>query len=363
MAALNINQSSLTSFDGTVAGHDGVLTDQSGDLIVKPCTAAETAFYQSALQHHGDFASLMPTYMGNLGLASKEEREAIKKQDPMSINAALQAQEGTAEQLIEKKEGGSAQDPTKVSGAEVPTDSVHGHKIKTNEAIILQNVAAGFVKPNTLDAKLGSRLWGDEANQAKRDTLDKVAAETTSGSLGFRVAGMRVWEPKEGSRSDEAEGEYKVYDKHYGRLLKDSNVQEGFETFFLGAQNAGSRLSPLRRAVLECCEAEVARIEQVLQKEESRMYSASVLFVFEGDTKALEAAVAKIEQMQGKAQDQKATEAGESSDEEEELPKMFVVKLIDFAHAHWTPGEGPDENVLRGLRSMRKILQDILRQK
>ena len=90
---------------------DGVLTDQSGDLIVKPCTVAETAFYQSALQKHEAFASLMPTYMGNLGLASKEEKEAVKKQDPISINAALQAQEASAEQLIEKKGGGSAQDP------------------------------------------------------------------------------------------------------------------------------------------------------------------------------------------------------------------------------------------------------------
>ena len=222
---------------------------------------------------------------------------------------------------------------------------------------------ARFVKPNTLDVKLGSRLWADDSTQAKRDSLDKVAADTTSGSLGFRVAGMRVWEPKESPRSDEPEGEYKVYDKHYGRLLKDSNVRGGFETFFLGEQNSGSKLSPLRRAVLECCEAEVARAEQVLEEEESRMYSASVLFVFEGDMKALDAAVTKIEQMQGKASAQKATDDGGSDDEdEEELPKMFAVKLIDFAHARWTPGEGPDQNVLHGIRNVRKILKGILSQ-
>jgi len=41
------------------------------------------------------------------------------------------------------------------------------------------------------------------------------------------------------------------------------------------------------------------------------------------------------------------------------LPKIQVLKLIDFAHAEWTPGTGPDENVLHGIRNVIKLLDEI----
>jgi 1D-myo-inositol-tetrakisphosphate 5-kinase/inositol-polyphosphate multikinase len=51
-------------------------------------------------------------------------------------------------------------------------------------------------------------------------------------------------------------------------------------------------------------------------------------------------------------------ELDEDADEEEE-PNTHAVKLIDFAHAEFVPGAGSDENVLHGVRSTVKLLEEL----
>ena len=301
--------------------------------------------------------------MGTLALSTQEQKEALCNQDPTSIAAALQAQEGQAEQVIQNQQDGN---------------HLRGRKLQTDHAIVLENVAAGFVKPNILDVKLGSRLWADDAPPTKRAKLDKVAKETTSGSLGFRLAGMRVWHPSNASEANG--GSYQVFDRNYGRELSPDTVQKGFEQFFLKTSATGRTLTPLRRIILQLCEAELAKMTEALEDEESRMYSASILLVYEGDEAALKEAARKFEDMQEKAANKAQSHsngrfcddghAHENHDEdgdedededEEEVPRMFAVKFIDFAHAAWTPGQGPDENILPGVRSVASILKDMLR--
>jgi 1D-myo-inositol-tetrakisphosphate 5-kinase/inositol-polyphosphate multikinase len=36
--------------------------------------------------------------------------------------------------------------------------------------------------------------------------------------------------------------------------------------------------------------------------------------------------------------------------------------MIDFAHATWHPGQGPDENAIRGMMNTNKILESLLKQ-
>jgi 1D-myo-inositol-tetrakisphosphate 5-kinase/inositol-polyphosphate multikinase len=49
----------------------------------------------------------------------------------------------------------------------------------------------------------------------------------------------------------------------------------------------------------------------------------------------------------------------EEEDDDEESCKVHDLRLIDFAHANWTPGQGPDENVLMGVRSLLGIMEDL----
>ena len=332
-----------------------MLTDASGALVIKPCTSTESSFYESAAADHYDFYHrLLPPFLGRLALSTPEQKQALMKQDPMSINAALQAQEAEAQELVASPRSQKAQ---------ATPDKVFGKKLDTDHAIVLENITAGFNKPNTMDVKLGSRLWDDDAPPAKRQRLDQVSKETTSHSLGFRITGMRVWEPTEGDTSG---GNYRTYDKFYGRAFKPSNVRKGFEEFFLDGPASKRQLTPLRRAVLEVCEAEILEMEQQLAQVECRMYSASILFVYEGDNQALDRALSAFEELQrkgageGSAEPQGKESEDEMSEDGEDVPKIHAVKLIDFAHAHWTPGQGPDENMLKGVRSVRNILRDIL---
>jgi inositol-polyphosphate multikinase len=111
------------------------------------------------------------------------------------------------------------------------------------------------------------------------------------------------------------------------------------------------------------------------------MYSASLLFVYEGDGVALRAAMEEAsrpvvetpitngdaaatngvgiaELVNGYADADE--DEDEVEDEDEELPpKIYNVKLIDFAHADFVPGQGPDENSLLGIRSVAEILRGI----
>ena len=243
---------------------------------------------------------------------------------------------------------------------------------------MLSNLTYGFQHPNILDLKLGARLWDDNAPPAKRQRLDAVAASSTSSSLGFRIAGMRVWQGPgiaiQGRFPEDvvkAMG-YKIYGKEYGRGFKGREDVLGAFEEFLHVKTA--RVTPeLAKKVVKRLLSEVQGLEAVLSGQESRMYSASVLFVYEGDGEILKREF-ELEERESreraaredshKAQDQnKRTEHEDDEldddDDEEEAPPIAVAKLIDFAHAEWVPGQGPDENALQGVRSIIDILTQL----
>lgn len=295
-----------------------------------------------------------------------------------------------------------------------------GKKLETGLSIVLENVASGFRRPNVLDVKLGARLWADDAPAEKRTKLDAVSMETTSSSLGYRIAGMKVWtgrngETDEGARTDPyatkqegaegAKGEviekdgYRRYDKWYGRSFNAENVTQAFETFLAGARAGSVDHSKLIAGRLA---DELRNLRAVLESEESRMYSASVLVVYEGDSEAMELAFEQekniSEEKNEEAEDEDEDEDVDfefseevvelsgaklggnmpqkainisidpqtaqmpvelDDEDEEDTPKVHDLRIIDFAHAKWTPGEGPDENVLHGIRSLVKVFEEL----
>ncbi|KAL8712946.1 MAG: hypothetical protein Q9220_002804 [cf. Caloplaca sp. 1 TL-2023] len=355
MAQQSFRKSQLIAFDNVAAGHEGVLSDPSGAVVIKPCNQSEIDFYHST-SAHPHFAAFIPSFMGTLTLQPET--------DPASVDLASTA-------ILNPTEAGSAipESPQTIAHAPVVDKAwtpSNGGKIKTDLAIVLENIAAPFKNPNILDVKLGARLWDDDAPPAKRAKLDKVAEETTSKSVGLRIAGMRTWQGRSANDSAEkkvAEEGYKLYDKHYGRTLTAATVHQGFEDFFLlerGVRPTGSVRKVIKR-FLEDLEA----LEKVLEGEESRMYSASLLFVYEGDRDGVgEALVAEQEAQVNGVNGDETHEVNDDEDEDdnddEQAPAVYALKLIDFAHASWTPGQGSDENLLHGLRNTIRILQNIL---
>jgi 1D-myo-inositol-tetrakisphosphate 5-kinase/inositol-polyphosphate multikinase len=272
--------------------------------------------------------------------------------------------------------------PTPISSKRTSWKPSGGKKLDTPTAIVLENVAAGFSHPNILDVKLGSRLWADDAPEAKRRKLDDVTKQTTSASLGFRIAGMKRWigQVSNGSSLENKEkgieykDEYLCYNKAYGRSFAAHDVKDGFIEYFGGQIDPHNSLSKLKRykidKVIGLILRELESIRFTLREEESRMYSASILMIFEGDELAMDAAIQgekeKSERAdiisrldEGTVTDEEIERLPDTDDEEEELPKLYDIRLIDFAHAQFTPGQGPDNNVLHGVNSLIRIFKEL----
>lgn len=291
------------------------MQDDSGELIIKPALPKEISFYETA-HHHPEFAEWIPTFMGTLQPSEGDD-------DPQ---AALLAQ-------------AQAQATAKASSRP---------KTPLETSVVLSNVTYGFIKPCVVDVKLGAQLWDNDATPEKRARLDKVAQETTSVSLGFRIAGMKVWKGTE----------YQVYDKWYGRAFNTGNVITGFQDYY-----AGVIKEEHAKIVMERQLEKVLQIQAVLEGQESRMISSSLLFVYEGDSEALEKALeaerlAALKQPRDdEHEDEDEDDDEEEEEEEEDVLQVEDVKIIDFAHATWTPGEGPDQNALQGVYSIVSLLK------
>jgi 1D-myo-inositol-tetrakisphosphate 5-kinase/inositol-polyphosphate multikinase len=273
----------------------------------------------------------MPTFLGTLTLDEQTNGTTIEE-----VGAALIAKHTIPEVVV----------PVKT-----------GKRIVTNSAVVLENAAHGFVKPNILDVKLGFRLWADDAHPEKKARFDKITEETTHRDLGFRVAGMRVWQGHVAKGTDIDEEGYKIYDKNYGRFsIQKDNVHEAFRDFIF-TKSAGID-DELGKLVAQAFLADVSRIQAVLEGQESRMFSSSLLFVFEGDGAALR--LAMEEASRSPATLVNGDDENSEEDEDDAIgPRIYAVKVIDFAHAEWTPGMGPDENSLLGVRSVAKILKNL----
>lgn len=368
----SFRKSQLIAFDNVAAGHDGVLSDPSGELVIKPCKQTEIDFYESTSAHPHLIAHI-PTYFGKVSLGA----------DTNAAQAAgalvLPSETDPEPSVIHGVPGAMVVDNTWAPS--------NGGRIHTDSAVVLENVAAGFKKPNILDVKLGARLWADDAPMAKRVKLDKVAEETTSKPLGLRIAGMKTYQGAlSNGEHNVTPDSYRLYDKMYGRTFTAETIAQGFEEYFQLTE--GVKAKGVIRKVIRRFMEDLRAMESVIEKEESRMYSASLLFVYEGDRQALQDAFATeremIASLDRKVIDGDDPTTGHSAtnddnllegngthadvnvdgredgegegDEEVKFPAIQSLKLIDFAHAEWTPGQGPDENLLHGIKNTTKIL-------
>lgn len=135
--------------------------------------------------------------------------------------------------------------------------------------------------------------------------------------------------------------------------------------------------------VLDIIDAELSKLETLLSTLEMRFVGASVLVVYEGDAARLAAAIERYDSKPPKfaSDDQEDDENDELMDllDEEESdseddedsddmdgPKAeekerrrcppVVLKLIDFAHTWLADGEGPDQGVLLGIKTLRGLV-------
>ncbi|KAG0088923.1 hypothetical protein BGZ92_005546 [Podila epicladia] len=311
----------LNPLHNQVGGHDGVLSmGEDNEIIVKPSLPQELAFYEESVLHP-ELAAWMPAYYGSLTLT----------RDP----AAIAAMTSTNDDGTVNSEGAVA------------------------AAIKAFNGYPACV----LDLKLGTQLFDDNASEEKKARLGAVSNNTTSGKLGIRLTGFHVY--------DGEKEEFVKYSKQHGKSLTEATILNGFRSFF------AANLGPQRmRLVVERFVNDLTDFLATIQEEELRMRSSSLLMMYEGDVEAfdkgvleeqgniakvVERAQAHLERQDDDAEeDEDEDEDDEDFEDEEVKQKVTDMRLIDFAHSTWTPGMGPDEGVVLGVKSALSLFEQLL---
>lgn len=119
-------------------------------------------------------------------------------------------------------------------------------------------------------------------------------------------------------------------------------------------------LVPILRAICE----EIAEIREVCSCLELRMVGISLLIIYEADWTRAEQSLIRFSEEDDEEDEDGDIDMEEDEDEDEDedesdskrLGPPFVVKLIDFAHTRFAPGEGPDKGVLLGMDTVQKLL-------
>ncbi|KAI9337534.1 hypothetical protein BDR26DRAFT_838567 [Obelidium mucronatum] len=179
---------------------------------------------------------------------------------------------------------------------------------KETSCVLMENVLDGMSNPSIIDVKLGTRLYGREATEAKQLRMEEQARITTSGETGLRICGMKVFHP--------VEGQYKHYTREYGRSLTVETLLDGFREFF--SQVGDSHRQSL---IIQQCITQLKEILDVVKATECRLYASSILMAFDGAD--------------------------------------VRVKLIDFAHSYFCDGDGVDESAIFGLLYLIRILLEL----
>jgi len=192
-----------------------------------------------------------------------------------------------------------------------------GFKMKERPSVKLEDLTAPFNRANILDIKMGTSTAGEKETDEKKEYRKKKDGSTTSLSLGMRYAGLWAFDPET--------REYVVKDKLWGKTLE---AKDFFSTLDFFVSNQGRNTIDKRITIITKYLEELRKIKEWLDSPQAqfRMYSSSLLFLYEGDSIS-------------------ATRAD--------------LRMIDFSHVYPIIDGGRDEGYLKGLNNLIQYLEDL----
>ncbi|KAL7646501.1 UNVERIFIED_CONTAM: hypothetical protein RMT77_001751 [Armadillidium vulgare] len=283
----------------------------------------------------------------------------------------------------------------------------HLHKLKQKsdssnvvECIMLENLTFKFRYPCVLDLKMGTRQYGDDAPDSKRMSQTMKAANTTTVSLGVRLAGMQVYNKEKKC--------FVCKNKYFGRQLSEDSFKQTLRQFLHNG----------RKFQVETTDDIILKLKElrsIISKLDSfRFFTSSLLILYDSvespfkmprTEKDFERDAANVDRENYLPNERVTIDVSEkvlaSRDRESwispsstlalsptsnsgsaiveshssfkknrrkprqpQKPRVDI-RLIDFAHAtHSGMGDtitykGPDDGILLGLDSLIKIFEDI----
>ncbi|KAJ7643935.1 hypothetical protein FB45DRAFT_861487 [Roridomyces roridus] len=306
------------TLDSQVGGHpDAVLTTEDNTLLIKQALPLELQFYQT------------------VAATTEPEIEALRPFIPKFLGTLALEGELDTEQ------------PSTESNA-IPVKPIEGPR---KESIVLENLANQFLKPNILDIKLGTVLYDELAPPDKVARMKKTAESTTSLKTGMRLTAFQVY--------DNLTGSAVKTDKTYGKSLSSSQLPEGIARFFPISTPDEPRQglpAPLLLQILQILREEIQDILNALTALEIRIVAGSLLILYESDVSRAEEGLKWMTEEED--EDEESDSDSDTTDGVRKPGPPCDVRLIDFAHTRFVPGQGPDEGVLLGLRTVLALLDE-----
>ncbi|SCU81862.1 LADA_0C01508g1_1 [Lachancea dasiensis] len=310
------------------------------NFVFKPSTPAEIEFYQNIQSkttssdddagQQVPLAAWMPTFVGTLvtGVAENVSIESWAPHTDPELAAHLAS--------------------LRTNPGLVP---------KENPILVLENLLVGFSKPNILDIKLGRVLYDELVSEDKKLRMQKVSNETTSGSLGIRICGIKMQRTSKTELLNPSfyqmdEENYVAINKLYGRALAGEEVDDAFKLFFGNENLSEDQIRILYNVFYK----RLMLFYNTLLDEEIRMVSSSLLFIYEGDSACWEELNNEHELVKGSILSY-LSDSDEEEEADEKQKYLSSLSLIDFAHSTLQPGAGYDENVIVGVESLLKVFE------
>jgi len=271
-------------------------------FVCKPLNLREVSFYQNL---PADLSDFVPTYHGTVSLDSDSQ--------------------------LRNSDGSSS----------VVTDY-----------IVLENLTIGYKKPCVLDLKMGTRMYGDFATEAKIQSQSRKSLKSTSAKLGVRFCGSQ--------RFSVTKNNFEKLDKYVGRKATETEFKELLANFFF---NNGF----LRTDIISKVISEIHKMRMHLRRLDGyRFYSSSLLIIYEGKqvVKQLQTSMS-LEDDEANCQDSLDSDTLYFC--KSVISSPIKVKIIDFANAS-IPAEltnniyhkGQDGGFLMGLENLQEILEGLL---
>ncbi|CCH62391.1 hypothetical protein TBLA_0H01030 [Henningerozyma blattae CBS 6284] len=386
------------------AGHDGTLTDDEELLVFKPCAAQELAFYKQVQESYvvqtpanlekvnsilegGDvpFHYWIPSFLGvleqgthtvpddNSYVYSQESLPITESSTPDSISFETRTNSSTPMNI-----------PIDIQSVS-RSGTLTGSNNDTKSYIVLENLLKGYSKPNIMDIKLGKILYDSTtASTEKMERLADVSANTTSGSLSFRICGMildknnnllQEFISNEGnSEYFTIEEDYVLLNKLFGRSRDESNILHAINLFFNNTSLSTERQQYLKETFLK----RLSLLYNTLLDTPVRMISSSLLYIYDSDSKRWdllndEDSIVRNNFLGSRidsdnSDDDDNDDDGDNGDDDDDENGnnnnsnqcLSSLSLIDFAHSKFVAKElGCDENVIVGVENLIELFNNL----
>lgn len=357
---------SYKDFEMAAAGHTGIMTDEGESLFIKPVLKQELDFYNTIKKETSNENSLLKSNAENRGVLP------LNKWIPKYIGSMSKTSNVSKEDLEKMGE---------LANAPMQLNNENKNCISEPQYIVLENLLNGYKTPNVMDIKLGRILYDDSASIDKKNRLIKVSSETTSGSLGFRICGMKLANQCESNynlfRSSEFcynnTNTYISVNKTFGRRLKTPvEIRDSLNLFFSNHLMGEGYTTNLLKMFNKRIEALIDTLENT----KSKFISSSILLIFESnidrikqhglDDELIDSDYDIISYLEESCDVDQAMEIeGEMIDIEDIKGGISLskLKLVDFSHAviGKNTNTGVDSNTIDGLKSLNDVFLQLIK--